>query len=61
MAQPHPGFADSRERLRRTTCAITRCAGVVARRAQRRTRHALRYDVLPFERTRSRLRPPILC
>ena len=44
-----------------TTCAITRCAGVVARRAQRRTRHALRYDSLPFERARSRLRPPILC
>ena len=44
-----------------TTCAITWCAGVVARRAQRRTRHALRYDSLPFERARSRLRPPILC
>ena len=43
-----------------TTCAITRCACLVARRAQRRTRHALRYECLPFERARSRLRPPML-
>jgi hypothetical protein len=44
-----------------TTCAITQCACLVARQAQRRTRHALRYDYLPFERARSRLRPPMRC